>query len=123
SLAALYIASGLDPQKVTLFIHSEVPAHTELSWLLQSVAYMRELERMTQFKDKAEGRAAVSSSLFTYPALMAADILLYDTNIVPVGEDQTQHLEFTRTLAERFNTQYGETFVVPDIKTPEVGAR
>src|SRR5699024_5498407 len=93
SFAALYIASGLDPQKVTLFIQSEVPAHTELSWLLQSVAYMGELERMTQFKDKAEGRAAVSSSLFTYPALMAADILLYDTNIVPVGEDQTQHLE------------------------------
>lgn len=123
SLAALYIASGLDPEKVTLFIQSEVPAHTELSWLLQSVAYMGELERMTQFKDKAEGRSAVSSALFTYPALMAADILLYDTNIVPVGEDQTQHLEFTRNLAERFNTQFGKTFVVPDIKIPEVGAR
>lgn len=123
SLAALYIASGLDPEKVTLFIQSEVPAHTELSWLLQSVAYMGELERMTQFKDKAEGRSAVSSSLFTYPALMAADILLYDTDIVPVGEDQTQHLEFTRNLAERFNTQFGKTFVVPDIKIPDVGAR
>lgn len=123
SLAALYIASGLDPEKVTLFIQSEVPAHTELSWLLQSVAYMGELERMTQYKDKAEGRSAVSSSLFTYPALMAADILLYDTNIVPVGEDQTQHLEFTRNLAERFNAQFGKTFVIPDIKIPEVGAR
>src|SRR5699024_9513458 len=123
SVAALYIACGLDPQKVTLFIQSEVPAHTELCWLLQSVAYTGDSERMTQFKDEAEGRPAVSSSLFTYPALMAADILLYDTNIVPVGEDQTQHLEFTRNLAERFNTQFGETFVVPDIKTPEVGAR
>ncbi|HIV75204.1 MAG TPA: tryptophan--tRNA ligase [Candidatus Pseudogracilibacillus intestinigallinarum] len=123
SLAALYIASGLDPEKVTLFIQSEVPAHTELGWMLQSITYMGELERMTQFKDKSEGRDAVSSALFTYPALMAADILLYQTDIVPVGEDQTQHLELTRTVAERFNNRFGNVFVIPEIKIPEVGAR
>src|SRR5690625_2615527 len=100
SLAALYIASGIDPEKSTLFIQSEVSAHTELSWMLQSMSYMGELERMTQFKDKSEGRSAVSSALFTYPTLMAADILLYQTNIVPVGDDQTQHLELTRNIAE-----------------------
>src|SRR5699024_4378915 len=93
SLAALYLASGIDPDKSTLFIQSEVPAHVELAWMMQSMSYMGELERMTQFKDKSEGRDAVSSALFTYPSLMAADILLYQTNIVPVGEDQTQHLE------------------------------
>ena len=123
SLAALYIASGLDPEKVTLFIQSEVPAHTELGWMLQTISYMGELERMTQFKDKSEGRDAVSSALFTYPALMASDILLYGTDIVPVGDDQTQHLELTRTLAERFNNRFGNTFVVPEIQIPEVGAR
>lgn len=123
SLAALYIASGLDPEKVTLFIQSEVPAHTELGWMLQSITYMGELERMTQFKDKSEGRDAVSSALFTYPTLMAADILLYQTDIVPVGDDQTQHLELTRDLAERFNNRFGKTFVVPEIRIPEVGAR
>src|SRR5699024_2471457 len=100
SLAALYLASGIDAEKSTLFIQSEVPAHTELSWMLQSMTYMGELERMTQFKDKSDGRDGVSSALFTYPALMAADILLYDTAVVPVGDDQTQHLELTRTLAE-----------------------
>lgn len=123
SLAALYIASGIDPEKSTLFIQSEVPAHTELGWMLQSISYMGELERMTQFKDKSEGRDAVSAALFTYPALMAADILLYQTNIVPVGDDQTQHLELTRTLAERFNNRFGETFTIPEIRIPEVGAR
>ncbi|HZW67445.1 MAG TPA: tryptophan--tRNA ligase [Pseudogracilibacillus sp.] len=123
SLAALYLASGLDPEKATLFIQSEVPAHTELSWLIQTFTYMGELERMTQFKDKAEGRSAVSSALFTYPTLMAADILLYNTNIVPVGDDQKQHLELTRDVAERFNNRYGESFVVPEIQIPEVGAR
>lgn len=123
SLAALYIASGLDPNKVTLFIQSEVPAHTELGWMLQSIAYMGELERMTQFKDKSDGRSAVSSALFTYPTLMAADILLYQTNIVPVGDDQTQHLELTRNVAERFNNRFGDTFVIPEIRIPEVGAR
>src|SRR5690625_2868543 len=123
SLAALYIASGLDPEKVTLFIQSEVPAHTELGWMLQSITYMGELERMTQFKDKSEGRDAVSSALFTYPTLMAADILLYQTDIVPVGDDQTQHLELTRDLAERFNNRFGNTLRVPDYRIPEVGAR
>src|SRR5690625_2680392 len=123
SLAALYIASGIDPEKSTLFIQSEVPAHTELGWMLQSMSYMGELERMTQFKDKSEGRSAVSSALFTYPTLMAADILLYDTDIVPVGDDQTQHLELTRNIAERFNNRFGQTFVVPEIRIPEVGAR
>src|SRR5699024_10063545 len=97
--------------------------HTELGWILQSMSYIGELERMTQFKDKSEGRDAVSSALFTYPALMAADILLYDTEIVPVGDDQTQHLELTRNLAERFNNRFGETFVVPQIRIPKVGAR
>lgn len=123
SLAALYLASGIDVNKSTLFIQSEVPAHTELSWMLQSMTYMGELERMTQFKDKSEGRDAVSSALFTYPALMAADILLYDTEIVPVGDDQTQHLELTRNLAERFNNRFGNTFVIPEIQIPKVGAR
>src|SRR5699024_237495 len=123
SLAALYLASGLDPEKATLFIQSEVPAHTELSWLIQTFTYMGELERMTQFKDKADGRSAVSSALFTYPTLMAADILLYNTNIVPVGDDQKQHLELTRDVAERFNNRFGETFTIPEIQLPEVGAR
>lgn len=123
SLAALYIASGLDPDKVTLFIQSEVPAHTELAWLLQSVTYMGELERMTQFKDKADGQNSVSAALFTYPSLMAADILLYNTDIVPVGDDQTQHLELTRNLAERFNNKFKKTFKVPEIRIPKVGAR
>ena len=123
ALAALYVASGLDPSKATLFVQSDVPAHTELSWLIQTFTYMGELERMTQFKDKAEGRSAVSSALFTYPTLMAADILLYNTNIVPVGDDQKQHLELTRDVAERFNNRFGETFVIPEIQIPEVGAR
>lgn len=123
SLAALYLASGINPDKSTLFIQSEVPAHVELAWMMQSMSYMGELERMTQFKDKSEGRDAVSSALFTYPSLMAADILLYQTNIVPVGEDQTQHLELTRNLAERFNNRYSETFTIPEIRIPKVGAR
>src|SRR5699024_6338911 len=123
SLAALYLACGIDAEKSTLFIQSEVPAHTELSWMLQSMTYMGELERMTQFKDKSDGRDGVSSALFTYPALMAADILLYDTAVVPVGDDQTQHLELTRTLAERFNNRFGNTFIVPNIQIPKVGAR
>src|SRR5690625_2124379 len=123
SLAALYLAAGIDPKRSTLFIQSEVPAHAQLGWMLQSVSYMGELERMTQFKDKSDGKEAVSAGLFTYPALMAADILLYQTDIVPVGDDQTQHLELTRTLAQRFNNRYGETFVVPKIRVPKVGAR
>lgn len=123
SLAALYLASGIDPEKATLFIQSEVPAHAQLGWMMQSISYMGELERMTQFKDKAEGQSAVSSALFTYPALMAADILLYQTNIVPVGDDQTQHLELTRDLAERFNNRFNDIFTIPEIRIPKVGAR
>lgn len=123
SLAALYVAAGIDPKRSTLFIQSEIKAHTQLAWMLQSMSYMGELERMTQFKDKASEQSGVSSALFTYPSLMAADILLYQTHIVPVGDDQTQHLELTRTLAERFNNRYGDTFVVPDIRIPKVGAR
>lgn len=123
SLAALYLASGIDPKKSTLFIQSEVPAHTELGWMMQTTGYMGELERMTQFKDKSEGRAAVSTALFTYPALMAADILLYQTDIVPVGDDQTQHIELTRDLADRFNNRFGKTFIIPEIRIPKLGAR
>ncbi|SHG23167.1 tryptophan--tRNA ligase [Ornithinibacillus halophilus] len=123
SLSALYLASGIDPKKSTLFIQSEVPAHTQLGWILQSISYMGELERMTQFKDKSEGKDAVSSALFTYPSLMAADILLYNANLVPVGDDQKQHLELTRDLAQRFNHRFNDIFTIPEIRIPEVGAR
>ncbi|HWO98037.1 MAG TPA: tryptophan--tRNA ligase [Bacillus sp. (in: firmicutes)] len=123
SLAALYIAVGIDPAKSTLFIQSEVPAHTEAGWLLQCVSYIGELERMTQFKDKSAGKEAVSAGLLTYPPLMAADILLYSTDIVPVGEDQKQHLELTRDLAERFNKKYNDIFTIPEVRIPKVGAR
>lgn len=123
SLAALYIAAGIDPNKSTLFIQSEVPAHAQLGWMMQCVAYIGELERMTQFKDKSAGKEAVSASLLTYPPLMAADILLYNTNIVPVGEDQKQHIELTRDLAERFNKKFNDIFTIPEAKIPKVGAR
>jgi tryptophanyl-tRNA synthetase len=123
SLAALYLASGIDPDKSTLFIQSEVPAHAQAGWMLQCVSYIGELERMTQFKDKSEGKEAVSAGLLTYPPLMAADILLYGADLVPVGEDQKQHLELTRDLAERFNRKYNDIFTVPDVRIPEVGAR
>lgn len=123
SLAALYLASGLDPKKATLFIQSEVPAHTQLGWMLQSISYVGELERMTQYKDKSQGKEAVSSALLTYPPLMAADILLYQANIVPVGDDQTQHMELTRDLAERFNNRFNDIFTIPEIRIPKVGAR
>ncbi|AKG04969.1 tryptophan--tRNA ligase [Salimicrobium jeotgali] len=125
SLAALYLAVGIDPGKSTLFIQSEVPAHTQLGWMLQSISYIGELERMTQFKDKSQGggRDGVSSGLLTYPPLMAADILLYQTETVPVGEDQKQHLELTRTLAERFNNKYNSIFTVPEVSIPTTGAR
>lgn len=103
SLAALYLAVGLDPNKATLFIQSEVPAHAQAAWMLQCISYIGELERMTQFKDKSAGKEAVSAGLLTYPPLMAADILLYSADLVPVGEDQKQHIELTRDLAERFN--------------------
>ncbi|GEL06765.1 tryptophan--tRNA ligase [Salisediminibacterium halotolerans] len=123
SLAALYIASGIDPERSTLFIQSEVPAHAQLAWIMQCVSYIGELERMTQFKDKSSGKEAVSSALLTYPPLMAADILLYGTDIVPVGEDQKQHLELTRNLAERFNRLYNDIFTLPEVRIPKVGAR
>ncbi|UOQ46921.1 tryptophan--tRNA ligase [Gracilibacillus caseinilyticus] len=123
SLAALYIASGIDPDKSVLFIQSEVPAHTQLGWMLQTVSYIGELERMTQFKDKSHGKEAVSAGLLTYPPLMAADILLYNTDIVPVGEDQKQHLELTRDLAQRFNYRFNDIFTIPEISIPKVGAR
>ncbi|ASK60804.1 tryptophan--tRNA ligase [Virgibacillus phasianinus] len=123
SLAALYLAAGIDHEKATLFIQSEVPAHTQLSWILQSISYTGELERMTQFKDKSQGKEAVSAALLTYPPLMAADILLYNTDLVPVGDDQKQHLELTRNLAQRFNNRFNDIFTIPDISMPEVGAR
>lgn len=123
SLAALYLASGLDPKKATLFIQSEVPAHTQLGWMLQSISYVGELERMTQYKDKSHGKEAVSSALLTYPALMAADILLYQANLVPVGDDQKQHMELTRDLAQRFNNRFNDIFTIPEIRIPKVGAR
>jgi tryptophanyl-tRNA synthetase len=122
-LAALYLAVGIDPEKATLFIQSEVPAHAQAGWMMQCIAYIGELERMTQFKDKSAGKDAVSASLLTYPPLMAADILLYNANLVPVGEDQKQHMELTRDLAERFNKKYGDVLTIPDIRLPEVGAR
>ncbi len=122
-LARIYLAAGLDPERSTIFIQSDVPAHAELTWVLSCIARMGELERMTQFKDKGKGnteRAGVG--LFTYPILMAADILLYQTDLVPVGQDQKQHLELTRDLAERFNRDFGETFKVPEPYIPPVGA-
>ncbi|WP_449539476.1 tryptophan--tRNA ligase [Ferdinandcohnia sp. Marseille-Q9671] len=122
-LAALYLAVGLDPDKVTLFIQSEVPAHAQAGWMLQCVSYIGELERMTQFKDKSQGKEAVVAGLLTYPPLMAGDILLYNTDLVPVGEDQKQHIELTRDLAERFNKKYREIFTIPDARIPKEGAR
>lgn len=111
-LAASYLAAGLDPKKSTLFIQSWISAHTELAWILSGITPLGELSRMTQFKDKSES-GNTNTGLFTYPILMAADILLYDATIVPVGEDQLQHLELTRVLARKFNTQFGKTFVEP----------
>ena len=123
-LIALYIAAGLDPEKNTIFIQSHVPAHTQLSWVLNCYTYMGELNRMTQFKDKAAKHADnINSGLFTYPVLMAADILIYNADLVPVGDDQKQHLEITRDIAERFNSIYGETFKVPEPLISKQGAR
>ncbi|WP_043933050.1 tryptophan--tRNA ligase [Bacillus sp. EB01] len=123
SLAALYLAVGLDPERATLFIQSEVPAHAQAGWMMQCVSYIGELERMTQFKDKSAGKDAVSAGLLTYPPLMVADILLYRSDLVPVGEDQKQHLELTRDLAERFNKKYNEIFTIPEVRIPKVGAK
>ena len=117
------LAAGLDPEACTLFVQSQVPEHPRLTWLLECTASMGELRRMTQFKEKSEGRESVRAGLFTYPVLQAADILLYDTDRVPVGNDQRQHVELTRELAIRFNGRYGETFVVPEAAFPPVGAR
>jgi tryptophanyl-tRNA synthetase len=121
--ATLLLAAGLDPDVCTLFVQGHVPQHTELAWLLECTATYGELHRMTQFKDKAEGRESVRVGLFTYPVLQAADILLYDADQVPVGEDQRQHIELCRDLAIRFNHHYGETFKVPEATIPKVGAR
>jgi len=122
-VAALYMAVGLDPNKSTIFIQSTVSAHAELAWLLQCISYTGELSRMTQFKDKNKGNDSAPTGLLTYPVLMAADILLYDTHMVPVGNDQKQHIELTRDLAIRFNNRFGKTFVVPEDQIKESGAR
>ena len=122
-LAALFLASGIDSKQSAVFVQSAVPAHAELAWMLTCVTPMGWLNRMTQFKAKAAAQETVGSGLFQYPVLMAADILLYDAAIVPVGEDQAQHLELTRDIAQRFNSLYGETFVVPKTSLPSVGAR
>ena len=121
---ALYMACGIDPAKNTIFVQSHVPTHAELAWVLNCFTYMGELNRMTQFKDKAKRyKGNVTVGLFDYPVLMAADILLYQADLVPVGADQKQHLELTRDIAKRFNSLYGETFRVPEPFIPPVGAR
>ena len=123
-LARIYLAAGIDPERSTIFIQSDVPEHAELTWILSSISRMGELERMTQFKDKGKGnRERAGVGLFMYPVLMAADILLYQTDLVPVGQDQKQHLELTRDLAERFNRDFGDTFKLPDPYIPPVGAK
>ncbi len=123
--AALYLACGINPEHSTVFVQSHVPAHTELAWILACLSSMGALNRMTQFKDKSAKQepGSVGVGLFIYPTLMAADILLYQAHVVPVGDDQKQHLELTRDLAQRFNFTYGETFIVPDIMIPPSGAR
>lgn len=123
-LIAIYLASGLDPEKATIFLQSDLPEHTELGWILTCNSYMGELQRMTQYKDKtAKGETGITAGLFTYPSLMAADILLYDADYVPVGIDQKQHVELARNIAERFNNRYGDTFLVPDPLVEKVGAK
>jgi tryptophanyl-tRNA synthetase len=124
-LAAVLFAVGLDPDRATVFVQSHVPEHSQLGWVMECTVSFGELSRMTQFKDKAAKREAdfVSAGLFTYPALQAADILLYDANEVPVGEDQRQHIEITRDIAERFNHRFGQTFVLPKAVTPKAGAK
>jgi tryptophanyl-tRNA synthetase len=122
-LAAQLFAVGLDPERSTLFLQSHVSAHPEAAWLLSAVTGFGQLGRMTQFKEKGEGKEFVSAGLFTYPVLMAGDILLYQTDIVPIGDDQRQHLELSRDIAQRFNSRYGETFVVPEGVFPETGGR
>ncbi len=122
-VAALYLAVGLDPKKSIIFVQSDVSGHAELSWVLTCTSYTGELSRMTQFKQKSKGNESAPAGLFCYPVLMAADILLYDTDVVPVGNDQKQHIELTRDLAIRVNNKYGDTFVVPDGRFLKSGAR
>jgi len=124
ALLALYMACGLDPEKTTLFLQSHVSGHAELAWILNCYTYMGELSRMTQFKDKSQKHADnINAGLFTYPVLMAADILLYQTDVVPIGQDQKQHLEIARDIAIRFNKLYGDTFVVPEAYIAKQGAK
>ncbi|MBP2025464.1 tryptophan--tRNA ligase [Peptoniphilus stercorisuis] len=120
---SLYLAAGLDPEKSTIFIQSHVPQHAELGWCLNTITPLGQLQRMTQFKDKSSKTKEVDAGLLNYPTLMAADILLYQSDFVPVGIDQKQHLELTRDIAQRFNSKYSDTFVVPEIMTPKVGAK
>ena len=124
SLAAIYMAVGLDPDKSLIYCQSHVSAHTELAWILNCFTYMGELQRMTQFKDKSAKHADnINAGLFTYPVLMAADILLYQTNLVPIGADQKQHLEITRDIGQRFNSLYGDVFTIPEAYIGKVGSR
>lgn len=122
-IAALYLAAGIDPKTCAIMVQSSVPAHAELAWMLTCVTPVGWLERMTQYKAKAAKQESVSDGILQYPVLMAADIMLYQAGIVPVGEDQAQHLELTRDIAQRFNSLYGDTFVVPNTSLPTVGAR
>ncbi len=122
-MGQLLMAAGLDPERCILFVQSQVPQHAQLAWLMETTVSFGELSRMTQFKDKSGRHQFISSALFTYPALQAADILLYDTNFVPVGDDQRQHLELARDAAQRFNSRFGETFVIPEHVIPPVAAR
>ena len=122
-VAALYMAVGVDPRKAIIFVQSDVPGHAELNWILTCNSYTGELSRMTQFKQKSKGRESAPTGLFTYPVLMASDILLYDTDIVPVGNDQKQHIELTRDIALRVNNKFGDTFVVPEGQFVKSGAR
>ena len=123
-LIAIYLAAGLDPEKATIFLQSDLHEHAELGWILTCNSYMGELQRMTQYKDKTvKGETGITAGLFTYPSLMAADILLYDADYVPVGIDQKQHVELTRDIAERFNNRYGDTFIVPQPLVEKVGAK
>ncbi|GAA0136539.1 tryptophan--tRNA ligase [Paenibacillus sp. YSY-4.3] len=122
-VAALFVAAGIDPSKANVYMQSHVLQHAQLGWILTTLTAMGELERMTQFKDKSEGKESVGAGLFVYPSLMAADILVYNADLVPVGDDQKQHLELTRDLAGRFNSRFGEYFTIPEPYIPEVGAR